>query len=62
VRSGRFFEDEIAPTPDCARLAGAYGGTGERVEKVAELEPAIERALAAVAAGRTALLDVFVTP
>jgi hypothetical protein len=32
------------------------------VEKTAALESAIERALAALAAGRSALLDVFVTP
>jgi len=33
-----------------------------RVEKTADLESAIERALAALALGRAALLDVFVTP
>jgi len=44
------------------KLAEAYGGTGDRVEKVADLDGAIERALAALASGRTALLDVFVTP
>jgi hypothetical protein len=39
----------------------AYGGTGERVENAASLEPATHRALAALAAGRSALLDVFLT-
>jgi acetolactate synthase I/II/III large subunit len=62
VRSRQFIGDVIAPTPDYARLAEAYGGTGERVEKTADLESAIERALAALASGRTALLDVIVTP
>jgi hypothetical protein len=33
-----------------------------RSEKAGELEPAIERSLAALASGRSALLDVFVTP
>lgn len=52
----------IDPTPDYAKLAEAHGGTGERVEKTADLESAIERSLAALTSGRTALLDVFVTP
>ena len=52
----------IAPTPDYAKLAEAYGGVGERVEKSADLDSAIDRALAALASGKTALLDVFVTP
>ena len=62
VRSGQFFGDVITPTPDYVKLVEAYGGAGERVEKTADLEPAIERVLAALAAGRSALLDVFVTP
>jgi acetolactate synthase-1/2/3 large subunit len=62
VRSGQFFGDVITPTPDYVKLAEAYGGTGERVAMTAALESAIERALAALAAGRSALLDVFVTP
>ncbi len=62
VRTRRFTGDVIAPTPDYAKLAEAYGGTGQRVEKVSELDSAIEHALSAIAAGRPALLDVFVTP
>jgi acetolactate synthase-1/2/3 large subunit len=62
VRSGRRFGQPIEPTPDYAKLAEAYGGHGERVTDAAELAPAIERALAAVASGRLALLDVFVRP
>jgi acetolactate synthase I/II/III large subunit len=62
VRSGQFFGSVIAPIPHYVSLAEAYGGTGERVEKAADLESAIERSLAALAAGRSALLDVFVTP
>jgi len=62
IRSGQFFGDVIAPTPDYVKLAEAYGGTGERVEKTADLDSAIERALASLAMGRSALLDVFVTP
>ena len=62
VRSGQFFGNVITPTPDYVKLAEAYGGTGERVEQTAALESAIARSLAALAAGRSALLDVFVTP
>jgi acetolactate synthase I/II/III large subunit len=52
-----------APSPsDYIKLAEAYGGTGERVEKTAALESAIEHTRASPAAVRSALLDVFVTP
>jgi len=53
------FGDVLTPTPDYVQLAEAYGGTGERVESPAALESAIARALAALAAGHSALLDVF---
>jgi acetolactate synthase I/II/III large subunit len=62
ARSGEVFGNVITPTPDYVKLAEAYEGTGERVEKTAALESAIDRALAALARGRSALLDVFVTP
>ena len=62
VRTGQFFGNVITPTPDYAKLVEAYGGAGERVTRPAELDPAIQRALATLAAGRSALLDVFVEP
>ena len=62
MRAQQFTGDVISPTPDYAKLSEAYGGTGERVQKAADVPAAIERALAALAAGRSALLDVFVTP
>jgi len=52
----------ITPTPDYAKLAEAYGGHGERVRSADELRPALARALAAVRAGRLAMLDVFTYP
>lgn len=52
----------IAPTPDYAKLVEAYGGAGERVTKPAELQAAIERALATLASGGSARLDVFGEP
>jgi acetolactate synthase-1/2/3 large subunit len=39
-------------------VAIGLGGHGERVEREAELRPALERALAAVDAGRPGLVDV----
>ncbi len=45
---------------DYAELARALGGYGERVEKAAEVKPAIERGLAHAAQGKPALLE-FIT-
>jgi acetolactate synthase-1/2/3 large subunit len=47
---------------DYAAFARAFGMHGERVERSADLPSAIGRALASVAGGRPALLDVLVTP
>lgn len=62
VRSGQLIGNVLSPTPDYVKLAEAYGGTGERVETSAALDPAIKRALGALATGRSVLLDVVVTP
>src|SRR5262249_38319977 len=62
VKTGQFIGNVINPTPDYAKLVEAYGGAGERVTKPGELAGAIERALATLAAGRSALLDVFGEP
>lgn len=47
---------------DHAAMARAFGLHGERVERADDLGGAIARALAVVAQGRPALLDVVVTP
>ncbi|MDP4301415.1 thiamine pyrophosphate-binding protein [Leptothrix discophora] len=47
---------------DHAGMARAFGLHAERVMQAADLGPAIARALAAVADGQAALLDVLVTP
>ena len=62
VRQQNFVGNVIQPTPDYVKQAEAYGGTGERVQKSDELLPALQRALGAVAAGQTFLLDVIVNP
>ncbi|MBO0903756.1 thiamine pyrophosphate-requiring protein [Jiella sonneratiae] len=56
--AGRMLAD-LAPSPAFECLAGAKGH-GERVDTVEGLKPALERALAAVAEGRQALLNVVV--
>jgi acetolactate synthase I/II/III large subunit len=52
----------IEPTPDYAAIAPAFGAHGECVADRAQLEPAIRRAMAAVAQGHLALLDVRLEP
>jgi len=62
VREHNFVGDVIAPTPHYVKVAEAYGGAGERVEKIGALRPALQRGLQTVASGRTFLLDVIVNP
>ena len=47
---------------DHAAMARAFGLHAERVERAEDLPAAIDRALAALAQQRPALLDVLVTP
>lgn len=44
------------------KVAEAYGGAGERVQKSDALQPALRRAVDTVASGQTFLLDVIVNP
>jgi acetolactate synthase I/II/III large subunit len=62
VRANDFVGSAIEPTPDYVKQVEAYGGAGERVEKLATLEQAVRRGIAAVTGGQTYLLDVFVEP
>jgi acetolactate synthase-1/2/3 large subunit len=62
VKANRFVGTQITPRPDYAALARAFGGTGERVVKPAEVRPALERGLAAIADGQLALVDVTLDP
>jgi acetolactate synthase-1/2/3 large subunit len=45
---------------DYAAMARAFGGYGERVERVADIVPAIKRGIAATEKGQPALLE-FIT-
>jgi acetolactate synthase-1/2/3 large subunit len=58
VRSGRFAGTSIAPRPDYVLLARAFGGTGERVERPADVRPALRRGLEATANGQLALVHL----
>ena len=62
VRDDNFVGNVIAPTPDYVKIAEAYGGAGERVQKSDALLPALRRAVDTVASGQTFLLDVIVNP
>jgi len=46
--------------PDFARLAEAYGAHGEVVAATGDFAPALERALAAIGSGRSALVELRV--
>jgi acetolactate synthase-1/2/3 large subunit len=62
VQTGRFAGTSIAPQPDYAMLARAYGGTGEKVELPADVGPALQRGLEAAANGRLALVHMVLEP
>jgi acetolactate synthase-1/2/3 large subunit len=68
----RYYPDGVAAAHDLyygmpitgfeySELAKTFGGHGERVEKAADLKPAVARAAAAVKDGRTAILNVIVS-
>ena len=46
VETGRFAGTAITPRPEYAKLAEAYGGYGEKVERAQDVRAALQRALA----------------
>ena len=58
--NGRFIATDFDVTPDFAKIAEACGCYGETVEAPGDVEPALQRALAANEAGRPAVLDFLV--
>lgn len=60
-RANAFPGVRFSTPPDYAALARSCHAFGERVEDPAELGPAIDRALAAVAGGQAAVLDVVLS-
>ena len=57
VEGRDFPETVLSPAPDYARLAEAFGGHGEVVERPDDLPAALGRALEAQADGRCAVID-----
>ena len=58
VRTGRFAGTSITPRPEYAKLAEAYGGYGEKVERAQEVRAALQRGLEAQRNGRLALIHM----
>jgi acetolactate synthase-1/2/3 large subunit len=58
VRSGRFAGTGITPRPEYAKLAEAYGGYGEKVERPQEVPGALARGLEQQRQGRLALIHM----
>jgi len=62
VRTGIYHGSEIAPEPDYVRFAESFGAHAERVTAPGALRGALERALARVQEGQSALVDVTTAP
>jgi acetolactate synthase I/II/III large subunit len=62
VKSRRFVGTSIAPDPDYAAVARAFGGHGEKVTEPRQVRPALLRGLEAVSRGQIALVDMTLEP
>ncbi len=62
VRSNKFAGTSIAPQPDYAMLARAFGGHGEKVERPRDVRGALERGFQALAKGQLALVHLVLEP
>jgi acetolactate synthase-1/2/3 large subunit len=58
VRTGRFAGTGITPRPEYAKLAEAYGGYGEKVERPQDVPAALARGLEQQRKGRLALVHM----
>ena len=58
VRTGRFAGTGITPRPEYAKLAEAYGGHGEKVERPQDVRAALHRGLEQQRKGRLALIHM----
>lgn len=61
VDTGEFLGNDLADQPDLAAFAEPFGMHGENVHRPDEVRPALERALKAVAAGTTAIVNIRVS-
>jgi len=58
VQTGRFAGTAITPRPEYAKLAEAYGGYGEKVERAQDVRAALQHGLEQNARGRLALIHM----
>jgi acetolactate synthase I/II/III large subunit len=61
VSTGHFRGVDLGTQPELSELAAPFGMHAERVSDPAALEPALQRAFGAVAAGTTAIVNVHVS-
>ena len=62
VSHGEFPGADFTPQPDYAALAAGFDASGYRVSQPAETKAAVSAALAQLAAGRSAIIDVKLAP
>jgi acetolactate synthase-1/2/3 large subunit len=61
VRSGHFSGVDLSAQPDAAAVASAAGAVGLTVSSTQQLVPSLEKAMAAVRGGQTAVVNVLLT-
>ena len=61
VRDGRGYGVDLSAQPDAAAVAAACGAAGFTVTTTPELAPTLEKAIATVRAGQTAVVNVHLT-
>jgi acetolactate synthase I/II/III large subunit len=61
ARTGRFLGVDLSAQPDAAAVASAAGAAGFTVAATPQLAPALEKAMAAVRGGQTAVVNVLLT-
>jgi acetolactate synthase-1/2/3 large subunit len=62
AKAANSFHTRMPPSTDFAAIARAGGAYGELLERGSDTEAAIERCIAAVRGGQSALLHVRITP
>jgi benzoylformate decarboxylase len=61
ARTGRFFGVDLSAQPDAAAVAASAGAAGFTVSAADQLTPSLEKAMAAVRGGQTAVVNVLLT-
>ena len=61
ARTGNFYGVDLSAQPDAAAVAAAAGAAGFTVTATPELAPTLEKAIAAVRGGQTAVVNVYLT-